>query len=350
MKDWGNWNVALMAHAPNCITHFRLPLPSMNRIDRLSAILIQLQSRRLVKAREIADRFSISLRTVYRDVHALEEGGVPVIGEAGTGYRLMEGYKLPPVMFNEDEASALLTAAKLVQSKTDASISKHYTSALDKIKAILRHSEKDHIEEIDQHIAVMNHPAIVHEPREELHLHPLLRAISKSSVIEIDYTSLEKKETTTRKVEPVGIYYLGSHWYLIAFCRLRNDYRNFRTDQIDKLVFTEETFSKTHPSLQSFISQMSSEREVHKVVLDVEANIVKHLGEQKYYNGFVKEESMGEYVRMTFLTGSLMGFSRWFMLFGDHAKIVEPVRLNEFVAETAENILRKLEQTQMLLT
>jgi len=80
----------------------------MNRIDRLAAILIHLQSRSLVRAQDIADKFSISLRTVYRDVKALEEAGVPVIGEAGTGYRLMEGYKLPPVMFNMDEATALL--------------------------------------------------------------------------------------------------------------------------------------------------------------------------------------------------------------------------------------------------
>jgi predicted DNA-binding transcriptional regulator YafY len=322
----------------------------MNRIDRLAAILIQLQSRRLVKAQDIADKFSISLRTVYRDIHALEEGGVPVIGEAGTGYKLMEGYKLPPVMFNQDEASALLTAAKLVQSKTDAGISKHYISALDKIKAVLRLSEKDHIEEIDEHIAVMNHPAIVHQPPAELYLQSLLKAISSSSVIEINYTSIEKNETTRRKVEPVGIYYLGSHWYLIAFCQMRNDYRNFRTDKIDNLAITEEIISKTHPPLQSFISQMSAERQVQKVVIDVEADIVKYLGEQKYYNGFVKEEKKEEYVRMTFLTGSLMGFSRWYMLFGDHAKIVEPTELNEMISEIAENILKKIEETQMLLT
>src|ERR1700752_4537968 len=136
----------------------------MNRIDRLAAILIQLQSRRLVKAQDIADKFSISLRTVYRDVRALEEAGVPVIGEAGAGYKLMEGYKLPPVMFNQDEASALLTGAKLVQSKTDAGIWKHYTSALDKIKAVLRISEKDHIEEIDEHVAVIPHPTFMYEP------------------------------------------------------------------------------------------------------------------------------------------------------------------------------------------
>ena len=83
---------------------------------------------------------------------------------------------------------------------------------------------------------------------------------------------------------------------------------------------------------------------------DVEPEIVKFLGEQKYYNGFVKEEKAGNYIRMTFLSGSLMGFSRWFMLYGDHAKIVEPLELNEMVAEIAENILKKLEYSQILLT
>lgn len=322
----------------------------MNRIDRLAAILIQLQSRRLVKAQDIADKFSISLRTVYRDVHALEEAGVPVIGEAGTGYKLMEGYKLPPVMFSQDEASALLTASKLVRSKTDASISKHYESALDKIKAVLRLSEKDHIEDIDEHVMVMGHPAIVYQPPAELYLQPILKAISTSSVIEIKYFSIEKNETTKRKVEPVGVYYMGSHWYLVAFCQLRNDYRNFRTDKIDNLTFTEETISKAHPSLQSFIRQMSEERQVVEVVIDVETEIVRYLGEQKYYNGFVKEENLGDQVRVHFLTGSLPGFARWFMLFGDHAKIVKPAELNALVAGIAENILKKLEEGQELLT
>ena len=322
----------------------------MNRIDRLAAILIQMQSRRLVRAQEIADKFSISLRTVYRDVKALEEGGVPIIGEAGIGYSLMEGYKLPPVMFNQEEATALLTASKLVESKTDAGMIKHYTAALDKIRAILRHSEKDHIEDIDDHIAVMNHPSIAYSPQSELYLQPILNAISSTDVIEINYTTLEKNETTRRQIEPVGIYYLGSHWYLIAWCRLRNDYRNFRTDKIGQLKTIGEKVSKTHPPLQSFIDKMSDDREVTKVVIDVDASVVKYLGEQKYYNGYIKEENHGDYVRMTFLSGSLMGFSRWFMLFGDHAKIVEPNALNVMVAGIAENILKKLEKSQMLLT
>ena len=96
--------------------------------------------------------------------------------------------------------------------------------------------------------------------------------------------------------------------------------------------------------------QITKERVVTKVVIDVEPEVVKFLGEQKYYNGFLKEEKYGEHVRMTFLTGSLRGFSRWFMLYGDHAKIIEPLELNDMVAEIAENILKKLEYSQMLLT
>jgi len=322
----------------------------MNRIDRLAAIVIQLQSRRLVKAQDIADKFSISLRTVYRDVHALEEAGVPVTGEAGIGYRLMEGYKLPPVMFNQDEASALLTAAKLMQSMSDENSSKHYLSALDKIKAVLRLAEKDHLEEIDDHIAVVSHPAFVYKKPPELHLQQILKAIASSAIIELNYTSVEKSETLQRKAEPVGIYYQCSHWYLIAYCRLRNDYRNFRTDKINKLTLTDEKMVHSHPPLQSFINRLSAGRQLQKVVIDAEKHIIKYFGEQKYYNGFVKEEEAGDYIRMTFLSGSLTGFARWFMLFGDKAKIVEPMELNNMVTEIAENILKKIEQRQMLLT
>lgn len=322
----------------------------MNRIDRLSAILIQLQSRRLVKAQHLADKFSISLRTVYRDVHALQEAGVPVIGEAGTGYSLMEGYKLPPVMFNEDEASALLTAAKLMQSKTDATSSKHYASALDKIKAVLRLTEKDHIEEIDEHVMVVQHPAIRSEPPTDLYLQPILKAIANTVVIDLRYNAIETNEITHRKVEPVGIYNLGNHWHLVAFCRLRNDYRNFRTDRIENLICTDELMAKTHPPLQEFINKMSAQREVKKVVIEVKREIIKYFGDQKYYNGFVKEEDAGDYTRLTFLTGSLQGFARWFMMFGDHARIIEPLELNDRILAIAENILKKIEETQTLLT
>ena len=322
----------------------------MNRIDRLAAILIQLQSRPVVKAQDLANRFSISLRTVYRDVKALEEAGVPIIGEAGTGYRLMEGYKLPPVMFNQDEASALLTAAKLMQSLSDAPSSKHYSTALDKIKAVLRMAEKHHIADIDEHVAVVPHPAFVYQKPTELHLSKILQAIAGNRVLQFSYTSIGKNEKLERKAEPVGIYYQGSHWYLVAFCRLRKDYRNFRTDKITHLLLTGEPATKTHPPLQDFLHRVTEKRQLQKVVINVDSSIVKYFGEQKYYNGFVKEEHTATGVCMTFLTASLAGFARWFMLFGEEATIVEPLELKEIVAGLAEKILKKLEQSSMLLT
>src|SRR6516164_3681729 len=124
----------------------------MNRIDRITAILIQLQSKKIVRAQEIADRFKISLRTVYRDIKTLEEAGVPIIGESGIGYSIMEGYRLPPVMFTREEATAFLTAEKLTEKFTDAITRSSYQSAMFKVRAVLRSSEKTALEAMEQNI------------------------------------------------------------------------------------------------------------------------------------------------------------------------------------------------------
>jgi len=106
----------------------------MNRIDRLTAILIQLQTKRWITSTEIAARYEISQRTVYRDIRALEEAGVPIGSEAGKGYFLVDGYRLPPVMFTREEAGALLIAEKLVNKLTDRSVKKNFDSAIDKMQ------------------------------------------------------------------------------------------------------------------------------------------------------------------------------------------------------------------------
>src|ERR1700720_1726919 len=118
----------------------------MNRLDRLTAILIQLQSKRVVTAQEIAERFNVSLRTVYRDIRTLEEGGIPLTGEAGVGYSIMDGYRLPPVMFTKEEATAFLTAEKLIEKLTDPLSDENYKSAMYKIRSVLRVAEKDFLE------------------------------------------------------------------------------------------------------------------------------------------------------------------------------------------------------------
>ena len=314
----------------------------MNRIDRVTAILIQLQSKRVVKAQEIADRFNISLRTVYRDIKTLDEAGIPVVGEAGLGYSIMDGYRLPPVMFTKEEATAFLTAEKLVEKLTDGSTKDDYKTAMFKVKAVLRLTEKDHLETMYEHIEVIDNPYLPKLKNESAHLQNILAAIAANSVINISYVSEAEQKETNRNIEPVGIFYMGRYWYLIAYCLLRKDYRHFKVNSIKKLMITALPIEKQHPSLQSFLTKTSKEKELHTIIIRVEKDILKYFGEQKFYNGFVSQEEVNGKIEMTFLTSSLTGFTRWFMLFGDQVEIVTPSVLKELVLEHLTNIQNNL--------
>lgn len=310
----------------------------MNRIDRVTAILVQLQSRRVVKAQDIAERFGISLRTVYRDIRTLEEAGIPVIGEAGVGYSIMDGYRLPPVMFTSEEATAFLTAEKLVEKLTDPATGEHYRSAMFKIRSVLKSTEKDMLENIERHIEVIRSHYLPEVPTDKGSVSAILKCISGKNVLSMEYFANHSQEKTKREVEPVGIFYLGTHWHLIGFCLLRKDYRDFRIDRMSKIEITEKTFHQRHPSLQDYLKGMTSQREVYTVVMKLKKETLRYLGDQKYYNGFVSQEERGDEVVMTFLTSSLEGFARWFMMFGDHAEIIEPDALKVRIREIAGRI------------
>lgn len=315
----------------------------MNRINRLSAILIQLQSQRVVKAQEIADRFEISLRTVYRDVKALEEAGIPLIGEAGVGYSLVEGYRLPPVMFTREEATAFLTAEKLVERLADSAISTDYKSAMYKIKSVLKTGEKDYLQNIDSHIEVLKNRRQL-QSKSDLNLLPvILRSISEKKALSINYFTHYRQENSQRCVEPLGVIYMENYWHLIAFCRMRNAIRDFRMDRISDLSITNDSFLHQHPSLQEYLKREKKEKELHEVVIQVNKRIHPYLEEQKYYNGFISETKEEGYVEMNFFTSSLTGFSRWYMMYGDEAKIIKPDKLKEEVkrimAALMENVV-----------
>lgn len=313
----------------------------MNRIDRVTAILIQLQSRRVVKAQDIAERFEISLRTVYRDVATLQEAGIPIVGEAGVGYSIMDGYRLPPVMFTKEEAIAFLTAEKLVEKLTDVSTKESYLSAMYKIKAVLRSTEKDYLESINEHIEVVGNPHLPKDINSANPIQSILKCISEKMVFCMDYFANHSQEKTQRNIEPVGIFYQGNYWYLIAFCLLRNDYRHFRVDRISHITITDKTFKKEHPSLKSFLKEISKEKELQTVVISVDKNIMRHFGDQKFYNGFVSQKVIKDKVEMTFLTGSLEGFARWYIMFGDRADVISPESLKKRIREIASVIVKK---------
>ena len=310
----------------------------MNRIDRLHAILTHLQSKKKVTAQEMADRFNISLRTVYRDVKALDESGVPVIGEAGSGYSIMEGYRLPPVMFTQEEASALLLGGKLAEQFTDGSIRRHFNAALFKIKAVLRSSDKEYVDSLTEHIAIVNRYAPDNDSPQQ-HLSNLQQAVVHKKVIHLRYQAHGKEEVTTREVEPIGLLHYGNAWHLIGWCRLRNDYRDFRLSRMLNLTLDEKTFNPcAHPSIWEYINTIKAGSDLEEVTVLFNKDAAKFLQEQKYLHGFVSEEDLETAVRMKFLTSSFFYFARWLLMYTDRVAIESPTQLKIIMKELSEKI------------
>lgn len=316
----------------------------MNRIERISAILIQLQSKKVIKGQEIADRFNISLRTAYRDIRALEISGVPITSEAGVGYSLVDGYRLPPISFTQEEARAFLTAEKLVDKFTDSRTTKDYQSALYKIKSVLKAADKEHLEDLDATIQVVKQFDIPSSENSLDHLPNLLKSIASKKVVKLTYFANHNQETTERKVEPIGVYLMGNHWYLIAYCLLRKDYRNFRIDRIKDGEMLNDEISKKHPSLKKYLKEhITSKEGIYTIKIRVENTSMCYFGEQKYYHGLLSEKRIKSHTEMNFLSSSLEGFARWFIVFGDSAEIIEPAELKERVKTLASEILKKLD-------
>ncbi len=310
----------------------------MNRIDRLHAILTHLQSKKRVTAKELADRFKISLRTIYRDVKALEESGVPVLGEAGSGYSIMEGYRLPPVMFTQEEASALLVAGKLAEHLTDISVKKQFETAMFKIKAVLRGDDRQHLDSLNEHIAVLQSRSS-EEGSQTRFLVTIQKAIVEKKVIELLYRTQYGEENSSRKVEPIGLCYYGANWHMIAWCQLRSDYRDFRLSRIQQLAVSTDSFAdKKHRSLQQYMDKMVCDSELQEVVVVFKKEAAKFLGEQKYYFGFLREEKKPNGIRMYFLTSHLEGLSRWLLMFTENVTIEKPAALAQLMQQHIEDL------------
>ena len=314
----------------------------MNRLDRLSAILILLQSRKRLRAQDIAERFGVTLRTVYRDIRTLETGGVPIIGEAGKGYALADGYKLPPVMFSREEVTALLTAEKMLGQFAGKGSGRSYGSAMDKIRSVLKSSEKEFLENMEASIAVVSSRPQRYHPQLIDPLQTIIEAIAGNIVLSLKYLPAYAESTGSRDVEPVGVFYLDNFWHLIAWCRLRQDYRDFRFDRMHDLGTREETFAARHPPLKEFISRIYPDIPLVPVTIEVPLKAHRYLGEQKYYQGLVEETAVGDRVQMKFLSASLSSFSYWFLSFGDMAQVISPPELREHLLERVRKMEKRL--------
>tara|TARA_R110000868_G_scaffold52221_4_gene165220 strand:- start:2670 stop:3398 length:729 start_codon:yes stop_codon:yes gene_type:complete len=221
------------------------------RISRLTAILTQLQSKRILTAKMLAEKHMVSVRTIYRDIRTLEGSGIPIVTEEGKGYSLMEGYQLPPIMFTEDEANALITAEQLIIKNKDASFVQNYSVAIQKIKAILRHSQKEKTNLLSERVYFRGN----HENQKTSNYLMLLQSsITSFEVLEIEYLSLQQNYTK-RSIEPFALYSADENWLLIAYCLLRKEFRSFRIDHIKKVKRTNTYFESHNMTLEKYFQK-----------------------------------------------------------------------------------------------
>ncbi len=225
----------------------------MNRIDRLFGITTMLQSKKYVAAEQIADMYGISVRTVYRDIKALAEQGIPVSFEQNRGYFLVQGYFLPPVSFTSEEANALLLMEKMVFGSADRSIHAHYATALNKVKAVFRSKEKERFERVTDSIKIQ----VSEQFKGNFdYLAALQSAISNKHIVELEYRN-NNGVTSTRQIEPIGLVFYFFSWHTIAWCHVRNEYRDFKLVHILKLTETTIPFKKEeHITLNDHIASL----------------------------------------------------------------------------------------------
>ena len=199
----------------------------MRRADRLFQIVQLLRGGRLVTARQLSERLEVSERTIYRDVADLIGSGVPVEGEAGVGYLMRDGYDLPPLMFNRDEIVALVAGARLIRAWGGTSMAAAAEEALVKINAVLPDDARGKAERVQVHAFQMSNL----DDETRTRLDRLEDAIEARTRLTIAYED-EDGKPSERTLRPLGLFFWGKVWTLVAWCEMREDFRMFRVDRM----------------------------------------------------------------------------------------------------------------------
>lgn len=303
----------------------------MNRIDRLVAILIYLQGRRVTRAEDIADEFQTSIRTVYRDIAALAEAGVPIVGEAGVGYSIVKGYHLPPVQFTTEEATALITASMLMDRFTDRSLMSSMASALAKIRAVLPPDHQDHIARLERRMSLPNTP----QKNQPASLFLIQKALADRTVLRISYRGSGAAEALQRDIEPLGLTYYGDRWHVIAWCRVRRDYRDFRTDRIEAISSSSQQFNPHEGfSLVDFLGRWENEPASFTGSIRADPIAAERIRKEAPFK-ILQDERNQDGVTFTIEGGNWNWYIGWMLSFGDRIVVVEPVELRTLLCEAA---------------
>lgn len=307
----------------------------MNRMDRLFAIVLQLQMYGRLRAQDLAAHFEVSARTIYRDVQALSEAGVPVTATPGQGYALVEGYFLPPLMFTAMEAGALALGADYVAPTLDAPFRAAAASAQAKLAHALTADAHRELQQIQESVRFLP-PR--HRPE-----HPQLQhvrdAIMRRRALRIDYQAYGRTAPERRDVEPYGLIHYGGNWHLLAYCRNRQAPRNFRLDRIDAVTVLAGHF-EPRAGLGAGWRPSGEAGDLQRALVLADAAIVRWLRETPPF-GLVEEQPRGEHTLLVFQVSQIERLAEDLLRWGGAIEVLEPAALRETMAEHGRRIAER---------
>ena len=300
----------------------------MNRIDRLFAITLLLQSKSRVRAADLATTFGVSERTIYRDMTALSEIGVPIASLPGEGYELMEGFHLPPVLLSVEEASALFLSGQMLMKQATGNIVRDIQLALEKITAALPADTCSQVEALGGVIDFLTfHGRFSLDDPQLLHIQT---AILDKRLLRLQYQGYRTDDLTEREVEPESLKFIDGAWYLNGFCRLRNDNRTFRLNRIDRLDVLDETFT---PRMM-----FPQRQDIIRVEVRFKAEVIRHVHERQHYS-FHHAQSDNVLI---YHIHDLSEISGWILGWGTDAEVVSPVKLRHAIRDEAKRLIELL--------
>ena len=339
----------------------------MNRTDRLLAIILELQGKGWQRAEDLAETFETSKRTIYRDIQALGEAGVPVVSLPGRGYSLMKGYFLPPLSFTTDEATMLLLGSDLMAQSFDAQYRSAALAASRKIEGVLPEKLREEVRSLQDSIRFVTTNAM-EQPGETEKLLQLRRAILQRSTIRFRYFTRHPSSTaeteddpgvpylssrqgshhgtspaltvsaqSTREADPYGLVHFLNAWHVIAYCHLRQGLRNFRLDRIDDLVLLPKTFQRP-ANFKMGESKADQQRSVLiRALFDKE--VARWVREYRSYYMTCEEETP-DGLLVTLKPHQESEVLQWLLSWGSHVRVLEPEPLRQRIAEEAQGMLR----------
>ncbi|MDP4164068.1 MAG: YafY family protein [Bacillota bacterium] len=314
----------------------------MNKTDRLLAIVLELQRKEVLRAEDLASTFETSVRTIYRDIQALSEAGVPVIGAPGLGYSLMEGYFLPPISFTVEEAVTLIIGTDFIEQRFDVDYGIGAQTSRRKIETILPESVRRETSRVRKTIRLLSSGEDVTWVKEKEYIVSVRGAISGERKISFHYLKsmpeVDGNRHSFRVVSPYGLVLVKGSWMLIAQCDLRQEIRHFRLSRMTELTILEDRF-KVPIDFNLNDYKPPDDRNV-SVIIQINPDIMDKVKESNNFYMEAIEEHENRLLAI-FRVRQPDELLHWVLGWGADVVVLEPESFRNRIREEAEKMLKR---------